>query len=149
MKMHNKQHPHISKKPKIVNWKPGNPLPNAENAEIDPRKFSDYSTNPDNPQNQGKWMAFSAIGYDVQTPTSRESTAQILIEQLRQAILEAPANPGKLTPYGVRFNVFITIQGASGQQGILKTVWQIDRGKENPRLITNWLEVYQDPKSTQ
>jgi hypothetical protein len=128
-----------------VNWKPGNPLPNAENAEIDLRKFSEYSMNPDNSQNQGKWIAFNAIGYDVRTAESREAAAQTLIDQLRQSFLEAPANPGKLNPYGIRFNVASTIQGSNGRQGVLRTVWQVDRGKETPRLITNWLEVYQDP----
>jgi hypothetical protein len=127
-----------------VNWKPGDPLPNAENAEVDLRKFSDYSMNPDNAQNQGKWMAFKAIGYDVRTAESREAAAQILVDQLRQTILEAPTNPGKLNLYGLRFNVSITIQGSNGRQGLLKTMWQIDHGKETPRLITNWLEVYQD-----
>jgi hypothetical protein len=52
-------------------WKSGDPLPNAQSAEIDPRKFEDYSMNPNNPGNQSKWMAFAAIGYDVQESGSR------------------------------------------------------------------------------
>ncbi len=30
---------------------------------IDPRKFGDYSLNPDHPQNEGKWKAFDMLGY--------------------------------------------------------------------------------------
>ena len=48
-------------------WTPGQPLPMAENAQIDPRKFEEYSMNPNNPANQGKWMAFAALGYDVES----------------------------------------------------------------------------------
>jgi hypothetical protein len=36
-----------------ISWKEGDPLPNADQAEIDLRKFTDYSLQPNNPQNQG------------------------------------------------------------------------------------------------
>jgi hypothetical protein len=28
----------------MPDWKPGNPLPEAQNAQIDPKKFDEYST---------------------------------------------------------------------------------------------------------
>jgi|GEM_PF-4262446 len=34
--------------------------------EIDIRKFVEYSMNPNHPDNQGNWMAFATLGYDVQ-----------------------------------------------------------------------------------
>jgi hypothetical protein len=46
----------------MPDWKPGNPLPEAQNAEIDLKKFTEYSMNPDNLQNRGKWKAFKQIG---------------------------------------------------------------------------------------
>lgn len=58
------------------NWNPGNPLPNAEDAEIDIRKFEQYSMDPNNPRNKGKWTAFAAIGYDVQSLNGRHAGAQ-------------------------------------------------------------------------
>jgi hypothetical protein len=51
----------------MPDWKPGNPLPEAQNAEIDPKKFDEYSMNPDNLQNGGKWKAFEQIGYENQS----------------------------------------------------------------------------------
>jgi len=32
-----------------ISWKEGEPLPNADQAEIDLRKFTDYSLQPNNP----------------------------------------------------------------------------------------------------
>ncbi|MBW4440045.1 MAG: hypothetical protein KME10_02160 [Plectolyngbya sp. WJT66-NPBG17] len=124
-----------------MNWKPGDPLPNAENAEIDSRKFSEYSMNPTNSNNDGKWMAFEAMGYDVNNVESRELAAQEIILYLRQAILEASATPGKLKSFGPRFTVSIPFKGINGRQGLLVSVWQIDQNKDVPRLATNWLKV--------
>ena len=36
----------------IENWKPGDPLPNADTAQINPAKFEKYSLDPENP---AKW----------------------------------------------------------------------------------------------
>ncbi len=46
----------------MPDWKPGDPLPEAQNARIDSKKFYEYSMNPDHPQNKGKWKAFEQIG---------------------------------------------------------------------------------------
>ena len=122
-------------------WNLGEPLPKAQDAEIDPRKFEEYSINPNNSGNQGKWMAFSAIGYDVQTTEGRNAAAYDVIKQLRSELANTPAIPGHTSIYGLRFQVRVRIRGLNGREGTLVTNWQIDRGKEIPRLITNWLEV--------
>ncbi|MBW4508684.1 MAG: hypothetical protein KME64_19545 [Scytonematopsis contorta HA4267-MV1] len=122
-------------------WKPGDPLPKAEEAEIDPRKFEEYSFNPNNPSNQGKWMAFEAVGYDVQTNQGRQAGANDVIRQLREGLINTPAAQGQVSTYGVRFQVKVRIQGFNGREGTLVTSWQIDNGKDIPKLITNWLQV--------
>jgi hypothetical protein len=53
----------------MPDWKPGNPLPEAQNAQIDPKKFDEYSMNPDNPQNRDKWKAFEQIGNENKSQT--------------------------------------------------------------------------------
>ncbi len=88
-------------------------------------------------------MAFEAMGYDLDTEQNRAIAAQAIIKQLRQAILTAPATFARVSPH-LRFNVSIEIQGLNGRQGRLVSVWQIDQNREVPRLVTNWLEVYQD-----
>ena len=125
-----------------IDWKQGEPLPNAEEAEIDLRKFTDYSMKPENPTNQGKWMGFAMIGYPVETPEGRQIATQDVIQQIRETLPYAPAYKSKNNPYGMRLRVTIIIKGFNGKQGNLITIWQIDRGKTIPRLITNWLEVY-------
>lgn len=46
-------------------------LPNLERAEIDERKFSEYSMNPGHPDNKGKADGWRALGYDVDNPQAR------------------------------------------------------------------------------
>lgn len=118
-------------------------MPNARNAEIDLRKFEEYSMNPENLRNQGKWIAFVAIGYDVEDAIARRAAAQDVISQVREQIPVLPATQGQISFYGNRFEVQVLIQGSNDLTGTLITIWQIDHGKEIPRLITNWLEVHQ------
>ncbi len=125
-----------------LGWKEGEPLPNNEEAEIDPRKFIDYSMKPENPANQGKWMGFAMIGYPVETIEGRQIATQDVIQQIRQALPHTPAYPSTVNPYGIRLKVTIIVKGFNGKEGNLLTVWQIELGKKIPRLITNWIEVH-------
>jgi hypothetical protein len=56
-------------------------LPRASEAAVDPAKFVDYSMNPANRGNQGKWIAFVELGYDVSTPEERVDK-EILLPRL-------------------------------------------------------------------
>ena len=125
----------------MPDWKPGDPLPEAQNAQIDSKKFDEYSMNTDNLKNGGKWKAFEQIGYDVRTPQERSNGSQNLIEQLRLSLQDAPANQDKTSIYGFRFVVRVEVKGPNGKAGTLVTIWQVDTGKRFPRLITNWIEV--------
>ena len=128
--------------PKSYNEKKYPSLTNYVNAVIEPSKFINYSMDPMNPGNQGKWKAFQMIGFDVSNINSRRKSAKNIIDQIRDNLSTVPAKPGKLSRYGQRFEVRISITGPNGRDGTLLTIWQIDRDKENPRLITNWLEVH-------
>jgi hypothetical protein len=83
----------------------------------------------------------SRLGYDIYTPQGRSTGAQNLIEQLRLALQNAPANQGKNSTYGPRFVVNVEVEGPKGKKGTLVTTWQVDKDKSFPRLITNWIEV--------
>ncbi len=106
-------------------WKPGDPLPKAEDAEIDPRKFEEYSMNPNNPGNQGKWMAFVAIGYDVQNAELRNAATGDVIRQLREGLANAPAIKGQTSIYGFRFQVRVRIRGLNKREGTLVTTGRL------------------------
>lgn len=99
--------------------------------------------NPDNPKNLGKWLAFEALGYNVQDGSMREIAAQEMISKIRDRLSLTPAIQNKISPYGIRFEVQIPIQGINGQTGTLITIWQFDNNSDVPRLITNWLEVHE------
>ncbi|MBW4514946.1 MAG: hypothetical protein KME11_06945 [Timaviella obliquedivisa GSE-PSE-MK23-08B] len=123
-------------------WQKGDPLPSALQAEIDPAKFDQYSMNPDNPRNLGKWQAFEEIGYDVKDLENRQAAAQQIIDQLRRNLPSASAIAGKPTLHGCRFEVKTFIRSPIGKMGTLVTIWQVDLDRTIPRLITNWLEVH-------
>lgn len=120
----------------------GEPLPNADDAEVDPSKFRDYSLDPNNDNNDDKHKAFEELGYDVNSQEGRDQATQDVEQQLREHLPEAPAQPGKSTEYGDRYEVETPIKGPNGKEGTLVTVWQVDKGSDHPRLITNWVKVH-------
>ncbi|CCI21064.1 MAG: hypothetical protein IM486_00250 [Microcystis sp. M114S2] len=126
------------------NWQSGNPLPMAKQAEIDPRKFTEYSMNPFNTNNQGKWQAFMILGYNIESSQGRQIAAQSIINQIRLHLENNPATLDEPSEYGIRFTVTIPIIGINYLQGTLVTKWQIDKNKQIPRLITNWLKINQN-----
>ncbi len=122
-------------------WTPGHPLPNAAGAVIDMAKFSAYSMDPNNKGNGGKAAAFKQIGYNVDDEKARQAAATEVANQLKSALPKTEATAGKASEYGQRFEVRVPITGPKGN-GTLVTAWQIDKGTDAPRLITNWLEVH-------
>jgi hypothetical protein len=128
---------------RLDDWSPGKPLPEAPAAAIDEDKFLRYSMDPGNPNNQGKWKAWSQLGYDVDGLASRTAASDDVIRQVREQLGGVPAREGKMTDFGRRFEVDIPITGPNGRSGTLLTVWQFDKGSTTPRMITNLLKVHQ------
>lgn len=122
-------------------WQEGDPLPNADKAEIDSNKFEKYSMDANNPQNQGKSQAWEQVGYDVDTEEGRKAASEDATSQLRKELPDAPATKEEDSAWGERYSTRTRIEGPNGQEGTLNSVWQYDNGSENPRMITNWLEV--------
>ena len=96
---------------------------------------------PNSLTSDGKWKAFKALGYDVESELGRQQGRQNLISQIRSQLEKIPARRGKPAPFGDRFEVDVPIQGPNGKSAILETFWQFDRGSEVPRLISNWAKV--------
>jgi hypothetical protein len=53
-------------------------LPNIQSAELDGRKLSEYSLNPDHPRNNGKADGWQALGYDGDTPEGRDTAKSFI-----------------------------------------------------------------------
>jgi hypothetical protein len=98
---------------------------------------------PGNPNNGGKWKAWLQLGYDVDDLTNRTAASDDVIRQVREQLESLPAQAGKETGFGRRFEVSVPITGPNGRTGTLFTVWQFDQGSTTPRMITNLLKVHQ------
>jgi hypothetical protein len=127
-------------------------LPNIQMAELDGRKLSDYSLNPEHPGNNGKAEGWRALGYDVDTPEGRRDA----VEELRGMICEELLARGKVTEsrdtaYGPSHRVLSDLTGPNGRHANLVTCWLIeDRdGLDVPRLTTTWVQPHRVKETEQ
>jgi hypothetical protein len=127
-------------------------LPNPDRAEIDERKFSEYSMNPAHPDNKGKADGWRALGYDVDNPHARLEAAR----ELRDLTLEESLENGKVAEvredsYGARPRVISGITGPNGKNATLVTCWLIEdrSGTAIPRLITTWVQPHRNKETGQ
>jgi hypothetical protein len=104
-------------------------LPNAERAIVDDAKVRDYLLSPTHPVGRFKSVFFIALGFSVDH-----------WESLRDALLElartVDATPGQRSPFGSKFEIRATLQGPSGRQADVMTVWMVSNGQDFPHLIT-------------
>lgn len=119
-------------------------LANAEQAVVDERKFTAYSMDPGNPRNDGKWEAWTALGYDL--GDGRADSAADVMRQLQAQLPDAAPYEHRDTSYGPRYHTDATIVGPNGRVGKLVTVWQYDHGTDKPRMVTHWLEVHTEKR---
>jgi hypothetical protein len=121
-------------------------------AEIDERKFSEYSLNPGHPGNRGKADGWRALGYDVDNPQARQKAAR----ELRDLTLNELLADGKVAEvrddsYGLRPLVISGITGPNGKNATIVTCWLIEdrSGTAVPRLITTWVQPHRDKETGQ
>jgi hypothetical protein len=62
------------------------PEPDWSTAQIAIEKFRDHSMKSDHPANGGKYVAFTALGWNVSTTDARETAAHDVISRLRAAL---------------------------------------------------------------
>lgn len=104
-------------------------LPNAENAEIDIRKLTEYALDPENPRGRHKARVFrAALGYTVENA-----------DELRQKILHCvrtvECSTGELDFYGQRYTADCRIKNDVGE-AVVRTGWIIRQKETFPRLTT-------------
>lgn len=105
-------------------------------------KFTKYSMAPENPNNDGKHEAWIALGYDL--GPGRRRAAEDVMRQLCQLLPATRVSGRTETEYGPRYSTRTRVVGPNGRTGTLVSVWQFDRGSEDPRMITHWLEVHEE-----
>ncbi len=104
-------------------------LPNRENAVIEPSKLTEYLLNPEHRRGGHKARLLSKYGY------SRDNWQQLEAD-IRRFHLNADVSRVRDTPYGRRYEIKAPLMAPSGRALLVATAWQIDIGKDYPRLIT-------------
>ncbi|WP_205694240.1 DUF6883 domain-containing protein [Clostridium manihotivorum] len=111
-----------------------NPLPNVENAKIDPRKLTDYALNPDHPVGGNKAKVFeSALGYN-------KSNADELMNQVYEKLNVSESVLGKVDQYGQRYTVDMLISGPNGNTTTVRTGWILKPGSNVPEMTTIYVK---------
>ncbi len=106
-----------------------NPLRNADQAYIDPRKLRDYALNPEHPTGRFKAGFFAQLGYTA-------ANWQRLERDIRDQHLAQPAEPGQPSEYGLKLTITAPLVGPSGAARQVTTVWVYRPGKDIPELVT-------------
>lgn len=125
-------------------------MPNADRAEIDTRKFSDYSLNPDHPGNNGKADGWRALGYDVDSQQARSEAAEDIRELIRDGLLvNGKVAETRDSPFGPKYTVLSGFTGPNGRHSTLITCWLADgeAGHAVPRLVTTWVQPHRNKET--
>jgi len=104
-------------------------LPDAELAEIDPRKLHGYLLSRTHPIGRFKAAFFGALGY------SAESWS-LLEADLRTQHLTQDATPGEVTAHGQLFTIRAILKGPAAQSAWVVSVWFCPVAGGPPRLVT-------------
>ena len=111
-------------------------MPNYQQAITPREKFTEYSLDYDNPNSRGKAEAYEkALGFN-------KSNADALIEQIDSAVRSGNVSPIEFveTEFGAKYKYRIPVKGVNGQIKNVMAVYQIDKGTQVPRMITNYVE---------
>lgn len=117
--------------------------------EIDKRKFSDYSMNPDHRDNRGKAEGWSALGYDVRDPEARREASWEVADMTRLLLPGGHVQGTRESPYGAKYAVLNGFIGPNGRSANLVTSWMIqgEQDRKYPRLVTVWVQPHRDKEA--
>lgn len=104
-------------------------LPNAESAQIDPRKLHDYALDFGHDTGRYKAAFFAQIGYAAERWRELE-------HDIRTQHLSQHADKGKATEYGQKYTITALLHGPNGECRWVTTVWIIRPGNDYADLVT-------------
>jgi hypothetical protein len=104
-------------------------LPNVDLVSIDDAKVRDYLLSLAHPVGRFKSVFFIALGF---APDRWEALRDALLELARTG----EAVPGQASPFGLKFEIRASLQGPSGRQANVVTVWMVANGQDFPHFIT-------------
>lgn len=104
-------------------------LPDADRAEIDPRKLHGYLLSPTHQIGRFKARFFGALGYAAER--WHELDADLRTQHLTQ-----DAQPQESAGGGQIFTINAILKGPNGQSAMVRSVWFIPQAGELPRFVT-------------
>lgn len=102
-------------------------IPFADRLRVDESKVVEYLLS--HPNGKGKAAFFLAFGF---VPAAWS----VLADALKQQARGNPVIMALASPYGVRYSIDGELQTPSGGRPSVRTVWILESGSEEPRLIT-------------
>jgi len=107
-------------------------LPNADQAIIDPTKFTDYALNPEHDDGKHKAALFrNLLGITA-------DNLDVLMEALRDAAVGREVELGRADRYGQRYILDFEFVGPDGKAR-LRSAWIVRTGEVVPRLVTCYI----------
>lgn len=104
-------------------------LPNAESSVVPPEKITDYLLNPVHPDGAGKAQFFASMGF-------RREEWRTLAAALRRIGQENPVTESMESAHGRKYVIDGRMETAIGRRPMVRTIWIVDQGSDNPRLVS-------------
>ena len=104
-------------------------LPNAYKSRVDREKIIEYLLCESHPDGRAKATFFTKFGFAVEQ-------WEVLAESLRKHGMTYPVVKTVKSVYGVRYCVEGPIETPNGSNPNIRTVWIVEEGCTEPRLIT-------------
>jgi hypothetical protein len=104
-------------------------FPNSSAVEVSREKVVEYLLNPEHPDGAGKATFFLTAGFCVER-------WEEFADAMKQLVERATAARSVDSPHGSKYIVEGEINTPSGRMAFVRTVWIIDHGQLNARLVT-------------
>lgn len=108
-------------------------LPNAEDAQVDPKKLQQYLLSETHPIGRWKAVYFRRLGFNA-------SNMALLKEGLIGIAKTGDLTTTVTARHGTKYVVDGNLATPSGDQIQLRTVWIIEKGQDRPRFVTAYPE---------
>lgn len=115
-------------------------------ADIDRRKFHEYSMNPEHADNRGKANGWEALGYNVRDPEARDEAAWEVVDITRMLLPYGHVESTRESDYGTKYAVVNGFIGPNDRTANLWTSWMVEgeRDRKYPRLVTVWVQPHRN-----
>lgn len=109
-------------------------LPRAAEAVVPRSKLTGYALSPTHSRGRHKARVFAA------TLAITADDWAYLRGQIRVAVIDAPIRGRRVTPFGLAYEVPISVRGLNGRIARVITTWVV-QGEAPPRLTSTWADI--------